>query len=66
VIQDQPISPVFDDDSLAVYGALLGEQLDSSPEGEEFAKPAALVGEIISSKDKEEREKKKLERKKKA
>mgnify|MGYP001010069351 CR=1 FL=1 len=64
--ENQNLNPVFDDDSLTVYGALLSEQLDASPEGAEIAKPAALVGKIISDKKKAELAKKKEERRKKA
>ena len=64
--ENQNLNPAFDDDSLTVYGALLSEQLDASPEGSEVAKPAALVGKIISDREKAEQAKKREERRKKA
>ena len=48
---EEKLSAKFDDDSLAVYGQLLSESLDSSPEGQEVANPAALIEEIISKED---------------
>ena len=64
--ENQNLNPVFDDDSLTVYGALLSEQLDSSPEGSEVAKPAARVEKILSDREKAEKAKKREERRKKA
>jgi len=48
---EEKLSAKFDDDSLAVYGQLLSESLDSSPEGQEVANPAALIEQIISKED---------------
>ena len=49
--KDEKLSSKFDDDSLAVYGALLSESLDAAPEGEEVANPAALIEAVISKED---------------
>lgn len=48
VKKEEKLSSKFDDDSLAVYGALLSESLDAAPEGEAVAKPAALIEAIIT------------------
>ena len=59
---EEKIDMNFDENSLAVYGALLSEQLDKGEPGKEVATPQAMVGEIIS----EERIKRKKELKEKA
>ena len=66
VKQEEKVSTKFDDDSLAVYGALLSDSLDSQKPGEENATPSAQVEKILSKEEADRKEKIRQARAKKA
>ena len=53
---EEKLDANFDDSSLAVYGAMLTEQLEKGEPGQEVARPQELVGEILSKAEEEKRE----------
>ena len=50
---EEKIDTNFDENSLEIYGAMLGEQLDKQKPGKERATPQALVGEILTEQETE-------------